>query len=149
MHSNQKYIYPFQVLAFILNLSCSPEKTLRDVEPIFSSNHISAVNQESIPSGRDTLAIVHANIITGDESAVIGDGCLIIEGPIIKQVGRYSDISIPKSAKILEAEDYTVLPGLIDAHFHLGTLDSLPSIMLNRGITSLRDPGGRSDETIA
>ncbi|MDH3651423.1 MAG: amidohydrolase family protein [Saprospiraceae bacterium] len=109
--------------------------------PVHSSNPISAVNEESIPSGMDTLAIVHANIITGDGSTVIQDGCIIIEGPRIKQVGRYPDVTIPKSAKILEAEGLTIVPGLIDAHFHLGTLDSLPSIMLARGITSLRDPG--------
>jgi len=140
MCSNQSNFHLSLSVLAIIFFSCAAENTGQLLQPV-PANPISAVNQLSILSGEDTVAIVHANIITGDGSTVIQDGCLIIEGSRITRVGKYSDILIPDGARILEAEGLTILPGLIDAHFHLGTLDSLPTIMLERGITSLRDPG--------
>jgi imidazolonepropionase-like amidohydrolase len=42
---------------------------------------------------------------------------------------------------VVDAKGLTVLPGLIDAHFHIDGDDSLPALFLSHGVTSLRDPG--------
>lgn len=62
-------------------------------------------------------AFVHAHIltITGEEYP---SGTLLVEGGTIKEIG--ASISIPERAEIYDVEGATLLPGLIDAHTHVG-----------------------------
>lgn len=58
---------------------------------------------------------------------VITDGVIIIQNGKIERVGK--DLHIPESIKILEMPDKNIIPGLIDAHCHLGlSLDVLSEI---------------------
>lgn len=44
----------------------------------------------------------------------------------------------------VDATELTLLPGLIDSHFHIGDgeeMYDLPPLFLSRGVTSARDPG--------
>lgn len=103
--------------------------------------NIKAVNETSISLGIDTLAIVHCQIIVGDGERIIPDGVVIIANDEIQTVGTYETVAIPNGISVLEAKGMTLVPGLIDAHFHLDNMDSLPNLFLQRGITALRDPG--------
>ena len=42
---------------------------------------------------------------------------------------------------MIDAKGLSLLPGLIDSHFHIERDDQLPSLFLSHGVTSLRDPG--------
>jgi imidazolonepropionase-like amidohydrolase len=42
---------------------------------------------------------------------------------------------------VVDANGLTLLPGLIDSHFHIDGDDPLPALYLSHGVTSLRDPG--------
>ena len=60
-------------------------------------------------------------------NGVITDGIVIIKNGKIEKVGK--DLQVPESIKILEMPDKNVIPGLIDAHCHLGlSLDILNEI---------------------
>jgi imidazolonepropionase-like amidohydrolase len=48
---------------------------------------------------------------------------------------------VPAGAEIVDAKGLTILPGLIDSHFHIDGDDPLPALYLSHGVTSLRDPG--------
>jgi imidazolonepropionase-like amidohydrolase len=50
-------------------------------------------------------------------------------------------VQVPAGAEVVEARGMTLLPGLIDAHFHIDGDDPLPALYLSHGVTSLRDPG--------
>jgi predicted amidohydrolase YtcJ len=43
---------------------------------------------------------------------------ILIEGKIIKKVGKTQNIKIPKNSKIIDVSKKTVVPGLIDSHIH-------------------------------
>ncbi|KPU46303.1 imidazolonepropionase [Oxobacter pfennigii] len=45
-------------------------------------------------------------------------GCVLIEGTKIVEVGE--NISAPKGAKVIDAKGMFVMPGIIDAHCHIG-----------------------------
>jgi len=125
-----------------MSISCTSNKNTYPKEiSVDQKSNIEPVNQASLPMGTGMKAIVHPRIITGDGTTIIEDGCVIISGSIIHWVGKFSQVSIPESAEIFDATGMTLLPGLIDAHFHLDNMDSLPGLFLSRGITSLRDPG--------
>ncbi len=101
---------------------------------------IRAVNEVAIPSGEKTVAIVGATLIDGRGGDPVPDACIIVRGNTIVDVGTVSTTTVPPDAEVVEAPGMSVLPGLIDAHFHLNN-DSLPALFLQHGITSLRDPG--------
>ena len=63
------------------------------------------------------LAIINAQLET-ISNGLIKDGKILIENGLIKDLG--SNINIPKSAKIIDAENNIVTPGLIEAHSHVG-----------------------------
>ena len=56
---------------------------------------------------------------TGDALQV--DRAIVVEGDRIKAVGSFSDTPIPGGAEVIDLSGATVLPGLIDAHTHLGS----------------------------
>jgi imidazolonepropionase-like amidohydrolase len=45
---------------------------------------------------------------------------VIVEGGVIRRVGASSAVQIPQGASVIDAEGRTLLPGLMDAHTHLG-----------------------------
>lgn len=128
------------VILLLLQLSCSTEQMDSNPKsaPFFN---IKAVNEASISLGSDTIAIVHCQIIVGDGQRIIPDGLVIIANEKIQTVGTYETVAIPDGISVFEAKGMTLVPGLIDAHFHLDNMDSLPNLFLQRGITALRDPG--------
>ena len=68
-----------------------------------------------------SLAIQAGRIIP-ISSPEIENGVILIEGQTIRAVG--TDVIIPNDARIIDARDKTVMPGLIDAQSRLFLLDS-------------------------
>ncbi len=126
--------------AIAMALSCSDIVT-GDSPTKTSLQDIKAINEDELPRNRVSFAIIHGKIITGDGASVIEDGYILVKDGIINRVGPYEAGEIPEEVNLVDATGYTLLPGLIDAHFHLNSLDSLPTVILEKGITSLRDPG--------
>ncbi|MGH9628142.1 MAG: amidohydrolase family protein [Bryobacteraceae bacterium] len=63
----------------------------------------------------------------------------MVEGERIVAAGPRDSVS-PPAGETFDASGLTLLPGLIDAHYHRGSL-KLPNMFLNNGVTSVRDPG--------
>lgn len=64
------------------------------------------------------LAIKAGKIETMTEAGTLKDGIILIEDGKIKRIGE--DIEIPEEAEVYDFGEKTILPGLIDAHTHLG-----------------------------
>ena len=99
------------------------------------------VNQIAQPPATSTIAIVGATLIDGRGGAAIPDSVVIVRGDRIAAVGRRTFLTIPQGAEVVDAKGLTLLPGLIDSHFHIDGDDPLPALYLSHGVTSLRDPG--------
>lgn len=69
----------------------------------------------------------------------MNNGIVLIEDNLIKAVGENDAVPIPKDYVVFDAQGKTLLPGLIDAHFHLN--NKIVNSFLRQGITSVRDPG--------
>ncbi len=60
-------------------------------------------------------------LIDGTGSSPVRDAAVLIENSRIKNVGRKDEIEIPPKTEVVELDGKTMMPGLIDAHVHLGT----------------------------
>ncbi|SHJ99287.1 Imidazolonepropionase [Anaerobranca californiensis DSM 14826] len=66
------------------------------------------------------LAIVNGKIYTM-AGEVLEKGTILVEGTKIKGIG--TDLEIPKEAKIIDAAGKVIMPGIIDAHSHIGIFE--------------------------
>jgi imidazolonepropionase-like amidohydrolase len=90
---------------------------------------------------RRTVAIVGATLIDGRGGPPVADSVVVVHGERIVAAGSRRSVRVPAGAEVYEARGMTLLPGLIDAHFHIDGDDGLPALFLSHGVTSLRDPG--------
>lgn len=88
-----------------------------------------------------TLALSGATLIDGLGGAAVPDSIVLVRGERIVAAGPRTIVDVPKEAETLNLHGSTILPGLIDAHFHLDSSKGLPAQFLKNGITSVRDPG--------
>ncbi len=110
-----------------------------------------------VPSG--TLAFTGGRVVTmkdgGDE--VIDDGVVIVERNRIRAVGPRAAVPIPPGARTVDVSGKTVLPGLVDAHWHgdLGSNGVIPQqnwstdAGLAFGVTTAHDPSHDTEEFFA
>ncbi|WP_179334705.1 amidohydrolase family protein [Winogradskyella costae] len=70
------------------------------------------------PSGR--IALKGARLITMEGNDVIENGTIIIHNNTIEALGNTSDVKIPTDAKVYDVSGKTIMPGMVDAHAHIG-----------------------------
>lgn len=99
------------------------------------------VNKVAQPAATSVIAIVGATLIDGNGGPVVTDSAVVIRGDRIVAVGKRATVKVPAGAEVVDAEGLTLLPGLIDSHFHIDGDDPLPALYLSHGVTSVRDPG--------
>ena len=65
------------------------------------------------------LAVVHARLVDGTGAPPVENATVLIEEGRISAVGRGAEVEIPDGATTLDAKGRTVVPGLIDSHYHM------------------------------
>jgi len=99
------------------------------------------VNRVAGPGAARVLVIRGATLIDGRGGPAIRDAAVVVRGERIAAVGPRTAVTIPPNAEVFDAGGLTLVPGLIDSHFHIDGDDGLPALYLTHGITSVRDPG--------
>lgn len=104
-----------------------------------------------VPSG--AIAFTNAHIITMNGDHIIQNGTIIIRENKIEQVGSSNEITIPDDAKVYDLQGKTIMPGMVDAHAHIGAFrygltpqQHWPSFAnLAFGVTTVHDPSALSE----
>jgi imidazolonepropionase-like amidohydrolase/Tol biopolymer transport system component len=107
--------------------------------------------ETDIPSG--VTAFTNARIITMDGEEVIQNGTLVVRDNRIESVGSSEDVAIPESAYVVDASGHTIMPGLVDAHAHIGNFREGLSpnqqweyfANLGYGVTTAHDPSSNTE----
>jgi len=102
---------------------------------------IHELNENQIAKGAKVIALVGATLIDGNGGDPVQNSLVIVRNEKIESVGKNGELEIPKDAEIIDAKGLTLLPGLIDAHYHNEESLEMASVFLRRGVTSVRDPG--------
>jgi imidazolonepropionase-like amidohydrolase len=101
-----------------------------------------------------TVALRGARIVTMRGDEVIEDGVVVVEGNRIKAVGPATSVSVPAGAHVVDVRGATVIPGIVDAHWHggMGENEIIPQqswvnyASLAFGVTTLHDPSNDTTE---
>ncbi len=131
-------------------------RTLLVFAVLFLANLAFAQSQKE----NSVILITNVRIFDGVNEALT-NGDILIENNLIKEIG--SSIKAPRGATVIDANGKTVIPGLIDAHWHttyaytpaavlLANQGDMPEVAIRsmtgaketllRGFTTVRDPGG-------
>lgn len=81
-------------------------------------------HQRSEAQPRELKAIKADAIITGTGIAIEGPVTVVIEGERILAAGNSAQVKIPEGAKIIDLKGHTLLPGFIDTHTHIASIDN-------------------------
>ena len=107
------------------------------------------------PEGR--LALTGARIVTMNGDTVIEDGVIVTNGNRIEAIGARGEVTIPAGATVVDLTGKTIIPGLVDAHWHgsMGSDEIIPQqswvnyAALGFGVTTIHDPSNDSSEIFA
>ena len=88
-----------------------------------------------------TLVLENVRVIDGTGAAPIEHGRIVIENDRLARVGPRETVAAPGGAETLDLTGRTIVPGLIDLHFHIENDPKLALRQLSHGVTSFRDPG--------
>jgi imidazolonepropionase-like amidohydrolase len=93
-------------------------------------------------TGTAVLVLRGGTVVDVGLGKEIPDSVVVIRGDRIEQVGGPST-QIPEDAHIVDAKGKWIVPGLIDSHAHAeDNRDSMFSLYLANGVTTIRNPGG-------
>jgi imidazolonepropionase-like amidohydrolase len=106
-----------------------------------------------VPSG--TIALTNARIITMHGDEVIEHGTVVITGNRIAAIG--ANVSVPAGANVIDAAGKTIMPGIIDVHWHgsMGSDQIIPQqnwilyAGLALGVTTAHDPSNDTGEVFS
>ncbi|MEO5562325.1 MAG: amidohydrolase family protein, partial [Chitinophagaceae bacterium] len=107
----------------------------------------------AVDKPKGIIAFTNARIITMKGDEVIENGTIIVEGNLLKAIGKTGDVAIPPGAKQIDCNGKTILPGFIDAHAHGDHFRTgiVPQkhwayyTNLAYGVTSMHDPSANSE----
>lgn len=97
------------------------------------------------------VALTHVRVVDGTGRPAREDQTIIIDGQRIAAVGPAADVAVPPSARVLDLNGQTVIPGLVGMHEHtyfwsttrLSQMSiSAPRLYLANGVTTIRTAGG-------
>lgn len=99
----------------------------------------------------DVIALTNARLITmagEDNTEIIRRGTVVVDGDRIAAVGPSRQVDVPAGATVIDASGLTVMPGLVDVHWHgpQGSQEVIPQqnselyATLTFGVTTAHDP---------
>ena len=109
-----------------------------------TSIKIGLTAKSDVPTGR--IAFTNARIITMENDKVIENGTIVIHQNKIERIG--TSVRIPSDAKVYDMKGKTIMPGIVDAHAHIGAFRNGLSTQkhwqfyanLAFGVTTAHDP---------
>jgi imidazolonepropionase-like amidohydrolase len=104
-------------------------------------NPISFRAQFSLPQQSPAdLLVTHARLWDGTGAAVLDNAMIEVRAGKIISVHQGDPQPVPGNAPVFDAHGRTVMPALMDNHYHFWDASQGP-YLLSHGITNIRDPG--------
>ena len=106
-----------------------------------SPGSVKEINPPPWANSPRPIAIVGATLVDGRGGLPLTNSVVLVQSGGISAVGRRDSTLVPAKAAVFDASGLTLVPGLMDSHFHIERDYELPRLYLSHGVTSVRDPG--------
>ena len=93
------------------------------------------------PPQAQTVVLDNVRVVDGTGAAPMERARVVIEAGRIARIGTTTTVPKPPGAEPIDLSGRTVIPGLIDLHFHIENDPKLALRQLSHGVTAFRDPG--------
>ncbi|MBR7798391.1 amidohydrolase family protein [Undibacterium fentianense] len=121
-------------------------------KPVESGMPIGFRTSSDKPTGVTVISGARVVTMRGDE--VIDNARIVIRDNRIAAVGKVDEISVPAGANVIDAKGKTIIPGLVDVHWHggMGESEIIPQqswvdyASLAFGVTTIHDPSNDTSE---
>ena len=100
-----------------------------------------ALSPGAAQPARRVLAIDAGRVVDGTGAPPLEHARIIIADDRIVRIGPVASTPLPEQAERVDLSTRTIVPGLIDLHFHVEDDPRLALRQLSHGVTSVRDPG--------
>ncbi|MBX2821082.1 MAG: amidohydrolase family protein [Rhodothermaceae bacterium] len=106
--------------------------------------------EQYIAFDEPVIAMRGVHLIDGTGSESVENQTIVIQGDQILAVGAVNEVDIPESARVIDLEGHTVIPGIIGLHNHTFYTTSKRRVQLNytapllylaSGVTTIRTTG--------
>jgi imidazolonepropionase-like amidohydrolase len=87
------------------------------------------------------VVLDNVRLVDGTGAAAVEGARIVIDGDRIDRIGPAASTALPEDAQTIDLSGFTIIPGLIDLHFHIENEPKLALRQLSHGITAFRDPG--------
>jgi imidazolonepropionase-like amidohydrolase len=98
-------------------------------------------------------AIVGAKLVDGTGAPPIDNAVVIVNGDRVTAAGPRSRVQVPQGATVVDAGGKFLIPGLVDAHYHLNQppeeMKRLFLVALHWGVTTFRVTGNDKREAVS
>ncbi len=108
---------------------------------LLASRGASASLRTAGPAQASPLVLEAPRLFDGTRLTVTDGARVIVRDGRIVAAGRAADTPTPGNASVTRLDGCTLLPGLIDLHFHIEDDPAMALRQLAHGITAFRDPG--------
>lgn len=116
----------------------------------------------SASANEGSLAFVGATLIDGTDAAPLEDSVIVITDGRIRTVGPRASVTVPADAVVIDASGKTIMPGIVNAHAHVGgtlglstgnyTVENLTRqlrLYARYGVTTVASLGGDEEQGFA
>jgi imidazolonepropionase-like amidohydrolase len=107
---------------------------------------IAACAVGSSDKSQSNLLLENCRLIDGTGRPAVENARIVFRGDRIVAAGPAPSVTVPGDAKRIDLHGRTVMPGLIDCHFHIEQDPKMALRQLANGVTSFRDPGSWFDQ---
>ncbi len=132
-------------------------KGKKDDEPGYRPSELKVTVEVPRDTPRGTVVLRGGRAITMKGHEIIDDADIVIKDNRIVGIGARGQVSIPSGAKVIDVSGKTIMPGIVDIHYHPQSL--IPEIhstqtwqyltMLAYGVTTTRDPQTGSTDVLS
>lgn len=96
---------------------------------------------DTIQVREDALVVTNGTIIDGTGALPIIDGVVVVHEERIVAIGKATAFRIPETARVIDADGGTILPGVINSHTHMTHDPAVRRAFLVDGVTTVCNLG--------
>lgn len=139
--------YQYAAIAAVLaSLCCIPSLLAQEVEQRDIWHRLSTearINEllADLSHRHKSQAVVfeHVNLLTMLDATVLSNQSVLVQDGVIVQVGATGSFSIPSHALRVDGTEKYLMPGLTDAHVHIGESNAEKLLNIATGVTTVRE----------